>query len=187
MASTRQFATHLFAVLLAGGLGAPALAQQDGPRIFGRADFEMEWKVEPVGIVLSARYLAAKGLMRLEILDGQSRAVVRNLFTGDALYIVGQGQGGVYSYKAPALGLFQPDAPGETQQVGPEQCRTFDAGGVTLCLTDDGIPLKMTFPEGVLTASRLLRQPQHPALFELPKGVEAKPLPSGMQPPPLPF
>jgi len=187
MSKTRPFAAAIVAFLGALASAAPAQAQQEAPRLFGRADFELEWKVEPVGIVLSARYLAARGLMRLEVLDGQSRAVVRNLFTGDALYVIGHGQGGVYSYKAPAIGLFQPESPGEMSQVGPEQCRNFDAGGVSLCITDDGIPLKMTFPEGTLTASRLLRQPQHPAMFELPKGVEAKPLPPSIQPPQLPF
>lgn len=179
--------TRLIAATLALSFSMPVLAQQEGPVLFGRQDFEMEWKVEPLGLVLSARYLAARGLMRLEVLNGNSQAVVRNIFSGEALYIIGQGTGGAYAYKAPPLGRFQPGPPGEIQQVGPEQCRDFDAGGVTLCITDDGIPLKMTFPEGALTASRLLRQPQHPALFELPKGIEAKPLPSGIKPPPLPF
>ncbi len=173
-------------------LAASAFAQQtealsSGPVLFGRKDFEVEWKVEPYKLVLSARYFAERRLMRFEIPDGSGRAVVRNLASGDALYIVGQGQGGAYRYQLVPLGRFQPGAPGGTRQIGSEQCRDFDAGGVLLCLTDDGIPLRIALAQGTLTASRLLRQPQHPALFDLPKGQEAKPLPPGMQPLPLPF
>jgi hypothetical protein len=165
----------------------PAQAQQGAPVLFGRADFEMEWKVEPLKLVLSARYLAARRIMRLEILDGTSRVILRDLGTGEAQLLIAQGQKGAYSFKAAPMGRFTPGPPTGSQTIGNEECREFSSGPASLCLTDDGIPLKMTFPEGSLTASRLLRQPQLPAMFELPAGVQAKPLPAGVQPPPLPF
>lgn len=178
---------RLFALAIALMAPVPAQAQQGAPVLFGRADFEMEWKVEPLKLVLSARYLAARRMMRMEILDGTSRAVLRDLGSGDAHLIIAQGQKGVYKFKAAPMGHFSPGAPTGSQTIGNEECRDFASGPVLLCLTDDGIPLKMTFPEGSLTASRLLRQPQAPALFELPQGAQPKPLPAGVQPPPLPF
>lgn len=179
--------TRLFAALALALLAAPALAQNQPPRLFGYRDFELEWKVEPLQLVLSARFLAARGVMRFEVLDGQGRAVVRNFVTGEALYILGHGQGGVYTFKAPPMGRFEPGDAGATETIGGESCRPFSAGPVTMCLSDDGIPLKLTYPQGTLTASRLIRQPQHPALFEPPPGTKAQPLPSSIPAPLLPF
>lgn len=179
--------TRLFAGLALILAAAPVLAQQPGPRLFGFRDFEMEWKVEPLGVVLSARYLAARSQMRLEVLDGQSRAVVRNMASGEALYVLRQGQGGAYSFKAPPMGRFEPGEAGVVETIGGEQCRTFTSGPVSMCVSDDGIPLKLSYPQGTLTASRLIRQPQHPALFELPPGVKAQPLPASIPAPQMPF
>lgn len=182
MTLTRLFLLPL--LVLASSAGVQA---QSGPVIFGRQDFEMEWKTEPMKAILSVRYLAARRLLRLEPLDGSARAMVRDLATGDALLLVAQGQRGAYRTKAAPLGAFRPEGGGEIRKVGPEECREFASGPVTLCLSDDGIPLIIGFPEGKLTASRLLRQPQLPAFFEAPKGVEVKPLPPGMSAVLLPF
>jgi hypothetical protein len=183
-----RFPSIPFALSLVLLASAASGAQAQGSAVlFGRQDFEMEWKVEPIKAILSVRYLAAKRQLRLEPLDGSARAMVRDLATGEAVLLVGQGQRGAYKTRAAPMGGFRPDGGGEMRKVGPEECREFTSGPVTLCLTDDGIPLIISFPEGTLTASRLLRQPQLPAFFEVPKGVELKPLPPGMNAPLLPF
>ena len=164
----------LAATMLVSG---PLRAQQNGPALFGSRDFEMDWLQAGSGRALRLRFFAARRILRIEALDGSGQVVLRDLEKGDVLVLVGEGQRGVYGQRgAPLRGL--QIIPGDGRRtIAGEECREASAGSVAFCLTDDMIPLAMTEGGQEMMAQRLLRQPQNPALFTVPKETKILPMP----------
>lgn len=179
-----------FAVMVALlGQVAPSPAHAQERHLFGARDFEMDWQLEPGGRILRLRFLAAQRRLRIEMLDGSDQVMLRDLAKGDVVVLVAGGAKGAYGTKVAPMAAFRPEAIGETREIAGETCRDFTIQGQVLCVSDDGIPLAVEFGAGRLMARKLLRQGQHPALFELPKGTALKPMPgeSADKVPKLPF
>lgn len=157
---------------------AGLLAAQDGaPRLFGKADFEMEWRLFPQNNTLRVHYDAARQRLRIEALDGSDQVMIRDLVTGKVAVLVAGGKRGAYGTTAKPLGAFRPEAIGEIRSVAGQECRDFAFEGRRMCVTDDGIPVEVDLGEGKLVATRLMRRAQHPALFDVPKDITLKPIP----------
>jgi hypothetical protein len=179
-------AASLRVLAVAGVVAAvsPALAQgglapqqTEGPQLFGMADFEMEWRLSPQEKVLRVQFLAAKRRLRIEALDGSDQVMLRDLVTGKVVILVTNGARGAFGTMAKPLAAFRPDSVGELREVAGNQCRDFMQEGRKLCVTDDGIPVEVDFGGGVLSATRLMRRAQVPALFEVPADLTLKPVP----------
>jgi hypothetical protein len=170
------FRLSLCAAALLGG-GAVAFAQAPARTLFGHADFEMDWQLEPQNKTLRVRYSAAVRRLRIEVLDGSEQVMLRDLARGDVVILIAQGQKGAFAQKAPPLGPFQPQEVGETRQIAGQTCRDFVMQGQKLCVSDDGIPLAIEFGTTRILARNLIRQTQHPALFLVPKELKLQPLP----------
>lgn len=161
---------------LPGGASG-ALAQTPARTLFGHADFEMDWRLEPQSKTLRVRYSAAVRRLRIEALDGSQQVMLRDLVKGDVVILIAQGQKGAFAQKTPPLGPFQPQEVGGTRQIAGQSCRDFMVQGQKLCVTDDGIPVAVEFGDIRITATSLMRQAQHPALFQVPKELKLQPLP----------
>lgn len=170
------FLAGLFLVVLPPQAG---LAQGSNPVLFGKRDFEMDWTVEPGAKMLRFRYHGATQRLRIDSMDGSEQTMHRDLAKGHVVVLIANGTKGAFAGSARPIGRFQPDAVGEMRTVAGESCREFSAGGQTLCVTDDGIPVMADFGNGQGMAQRLLRETQPAALFDLPKGLKPKPLPGG--------
>ncbi|HRE19959.1 MAG TPA: hypothetical protein PKW21_02870 [Rhabdaerophilum sp.] len=155
----------------------PLLAQDGAPKLFGKADFEMEWRLFPQNNTLRVLYEAARQRLRIEALDGSDQVMIRDLVTGKIAVLVAGGKRGAYGTMAKPLGAFRPEAIGEIRSVAGQQCREFAFEGRKMCVTDDGIPVEVDLGEGRLIAARVMRKAQHPALFDVPKDVTLKPIP----------
>lgn len=169
--------------LLASAL--PLIAQDGAPKLFGKADFEMEWRLFPQNNTLRVLYEAARQRLRIEALDGSDQVMIRDLATGKVVVLIAGGKRGAYGTTAKPLAAFRPEAIGETRSIAGQECREFGFEGRKMCVTDDGIPVEVDFGGGKLVATRLMRKAQHPALFEVPKDVTLKPIP-GANPGALP-
>ena len=161
---------------LSSGVSAVS-AQTPTRNLFGNADFEMDWQLEPQNKTLRVRFSAATRRLRLEALDGSQQVMLRDLVKGDVVILIAQGQKGAFAQKTPPLGPFQPQGVGEARQIAGQTCRDFMVQGQKLCVTDDGIPVAVEFGETRITAKSLMRQAQHPALFQVPKELKLQPLP----------
>lgn len=155
----------------------PLLAQDGAPRLFGKADFEMEWRLFPQNNTLRVLYEAARQRLRIEALDGTDQVMIRDLVTGKVAVLVAGGKRGAYGTMAKPLAAFRPETIGEIRSVAGQECREFGFEGRKMCVTNDGIPVEVDLGEGKLVATRLMRKAQHPALFDVPKEVTLKPVP----------
>jgi hypothetical protein len=174
-------------LLLAGG--SQLHAQNSAKILFGNKDFEMDWHLEPAGKLLRVRFLAATKRLRIEAMDGSEQVMLRDLMRGDVVILIAQGQKGAFTQKSAPMAPFAPQEMGETREIAGQTCRDFGVQGQKFCVTDDGIPVEVDFGNGKLTARSLVRQAQHPALFQVPKGLVLKPLPGAGKEtmPALPF
>ena len=166
-----------------------ATAQTAGRQLFGARDFEMEWRVEPQGKQMRVRFLATARRVRVEALDGSGEAMVKDLARGDVIVLVDEGRKGVYTARAAPMGAFS-GAPSENmREIAGEKCRDFVMDGGTYCLSQDGIPLVVQQSGQTMTAQRVLRQAQNPALFAPPRDAKPKPMPGrdASSMPKLPF
>jgi hypothetical protein len=164
-------------VFLSVFLSSGACAQGAQPTLFGKADFEMEWQLQPQAKLLRVQFLAEKRRLRIEMLDGSDQAMIRDLASGKVAVLVANGTKGAYGSMARPMGAFRPEAVGEVREIIDNKCRDFRFQSRLLCITDDGIPLEVDLGGARLTATRLLRKSQLPALFEVPKELVLKPVP----------
>ncbi|CAN1556729.1 hypothetical protein MCEMSEM23_02442 [Rhabdaerophilaceae bacterium] len=186
---------RIFPVLIVAALwlgvwltGGSAQAQQAGAMLFGARDFEMDWVQAGNGQLLRLRYLSARRILRIEALDGSEQVMLRDLEKGDVLILVAEGKRGVFGHRVqPMRGLSF--VPGEVvRSIAGEDCRETTLSGLTLCLSDDLIPLVVNDRGQEFIAQRLLRQAQNPALFTVPKDTKIQPLPGNSGPlPGIPF
>lgn len=158
-----------------------------GRQLFGKHDFELEWRLEPAGKLIRARFLAEKRLLRLEALDGSGEALIRDLAGGGVLVLVDEGRRGVYAGQGRPAEVFSGQPEARIREVAGESCRDFSLGRALICLSDDGIPLLVEEEGGAMNTLRIIRQAQNPALFLAPKDVKPKPLPAGSGLTRLPF
>lgn len=158
-----------------------ALAQGNNPVLFGNRDFEMDWTLQPGAKMLRFRYHGATQRLRIDMLDGSDQTMHRDLAKGHVVVLIANGTKGAFAGMTRPIGAFQPEQIGEIRTIAGEPCREFSAGGQTLCVTADGIPVMVDFGNGQGVAQRLLREVQPAALFELPKGLKPKPLPGGAE------
>lgn len=161
--------------LVSGTLASSA--QTPARMLFGNADFEMDWQLEPQNKMLRVRYSAATRRLRMEALDGSQQVMLRDLVKGDVVILIAQGQKGAFAQKSAPLGAFVPQGVGDTRQIAGQTCRDFMVQGQKLCVTDDGIPVAIDVGETRITAKSLIRQAQHPVLFQVPKELKLQPLP----------
>jgi YD repeat-containing protein len=155
----------------------PAFAQGSHPTLFGQRDFEMDWKLEPGGKMLRFRYHGASRRLRIDALDGSEQTMHRDLGKGHIVVLIANGTKGAYAGSTKPIGPFLPEQIGEIRTIAGETCREFVAEGQKLCVTAEGIPIMVDYGSGRGIAQRLLREEQPAALFDLPKGLTAKPLP----------
>lgn len=173
-------------VLFAAALPAPG--QSNGFQLFGRADFEMDAVQVADGRPLRLRYLAARRILRIEALDGSGEAMLIHITQGDIFVVVGGGQGGVFARRDRAIASWPVEAEDATRNIAGEICREARMDGGPACIADDGVPLMLGGPSGEVIAQRVLRQPQSPALFTLPKETKIQPFPGYRGPlPAVPF
>ncbi|MCU0819331.1 MAG: hypothetical protein MUF11_08480 [Beijerinckiaceae bacterium] len=167
---------------------SPAFAQSRGLQLFGLRDFEMDWVQGEGGKMMRVRYLAERRILRIEALDGSGQVMLRDLAKGDVLILIAEGQRGIYGSRGkPVLGMAI-EAGEATREVAGETCREARINGATICLADDGIPLVMEEGGAPVRAIRVLRQPQNPALFTVPKDAKIQPMPGSNAPVPgVPF
>ncbi|MCZ8374587.1 MAG: hypothetical protein O9342_04350 [Beijerinckiaceae bacterium] len=158
-----------------------ALGQTSNPVLFGNRDFEMDWALQPGAKMLRFRYHGATQRLRIDMLDGSEQTMHRDLAKGHIVVLVANGTKGAFAGKTAPIGAFQPEQIGGIRTIVGESCREFSAGGQTLCVTADGIPVMVDFGNGQGVAQRLLRETQPAALFDLPKGLKPKPLPGGAE------
>lgn len=171
----------VFTLLLAMASAITALlvpleASAQGRQLFGARDFEMDWSTSG-GKTLRVRYLAAAKRVRLEALDGSGEAMVKDLARGDVFVLVAEGQRGVYAAKAEPMRGLNGNLTERVREIAGEKCRDMAGGSVTLCLSDDGIPLVVEENGQILSATRIVRQAQSPALFQPPKDAKMQPMP----------
>ncbi|MCZ8183206.1 MAG: hypothetical protein O9322_09575 [Beijerinckiaceae bacterium] len=162
-------------------LPGAGLAQGSNPVLFGNRDFEMDWSLQPGSKMLRFRYHGATQRLRIDMLDGSEQTMHRDLAKGHVVVLVANGTKGAFAGTTRPIGAFQPEQIGGIRTIVGESCREFSAGGQTLCVTADGIPVMVDFGNGQGVAQRLLRETQPVALFELPKGLKPKPLPGGAE------
>jgi hypothetical protein len=178
------------AALLAG-LGAhmpTSFAQSSGFQLFGHRDFEIDGVQQHDGKGMRLRYLAARRILRMEMLDGSGQALLINFAQGDMLLMIADGQRGVFGRRDAGI-ISQRIVPADaTRGIAGEQCREASINGSAACLADDGVPLMMAGPQGEFVAQRVLRQPQNPALFTFAKEIKIQPFPGYSGPlPTAPF
>lgn len=162
-------------VLCASAL--PSGAQNASKMLFGNKDFEMDWHLEPAGKLLRVRFSAAAKRLRIEMMDGSEQVMLRDLVRGDVVILIAQGQKGAFAQKSTPMAPFAPQEIGGTREVAGNTCRDFGVQSQKFCVTDDGIPVEVDLGGSKLTARSLVRQAQHPALFQVPKDLVLKPVP----------
>lgn len=182
-----SFWPRLALLIVLGLLPTPLAAQNAGPALFGRQDFEMDWVDRQSGKTVRLRFLAERRILRIEALDGSQQAMLHDLQRGAVYVLVAEGQRGVYGREGTPLGNLAVVLGDQTRQIAGETCRDASVGGAQLCLSDDGVPLLVLQGEQQWQAERVLRQPQNPLLFALPKDAKIQPFPGGGRAPGLPF
>lgn len=172
---------------LFGLLPASLTAQIAAPPLFGRQDFEMDWVDRQSGKAIRLRFWAERRILRIEAQDGSQQAMLHDLQRGLVFVLVAEGQRGVYGREGTPLGNLPIILGDQNRQIAQEMCRDASVGGAQLCLSDDGLPLLVLQGEQQWQAERVLRQPQNPALFSVPKDAKIQPFPGGGRAPGLPF
>lgn len=186
----RQSSVFTLAALCSAVLAAVpgVLAQSTGMPLFGQRDFEMDGIQQQDGKAMRLRYLAARRILRMEMLDGSGQAMLINFAQGDMLLLLAEGQRGVFGRRDAAI-IRQQVIPSEgTREIAGEPCREASINGSPACIANDGVPLMMAGPQGEFVAQRVLRQPQSPALFTVAKETKIQPFPGYSGPlPAAPF
>lgn len=155
----------------------PVSASAQNLMLFGKADFEMDWMLEPAGKLIRVRFSAATRRLRLEMQDGSDQVMLRDLAKGDVIVLIAQGTKGAYAQKGKPMGPFVPQEFGEVREIIGQKCRDIVSEGQKFCLTDDGIPLSVDLGSVRLVARALLKQAQPAPLFLVPKDIALKPMP----------
>ena len=174
------------AVAIAHAQGTPP-AQPRAGQIFGTRDFEMDWRVQPGDRAIRVRFQGETKRLRIEALDGSAQTMLKDLQKGEVLILVDEGKKGVFVTAGQPLPRSFGQATGRLRSVAGEQCQDFEQGGAVLCLSQDGIPLAVDSGEQKISAERIVRQTQNPALFVPPKDAKPKPIPGRQGTGPLPF
>lgn len=169
----RLTAFGLLAALLAG----VAMAQSGGFQLFGHRDFELDGIQQQDGKPMRLRYLAARRILRMEMLDGSGQAMLINFAQGDVLLVVAEGQRGVFGRRDSAIASQRVIPADGIREIAGEKCREASINGTPACIADDGVPLVMSGPQGEFVAQRVLRQPQSVALFTVSKETKIQPFP----------
>jgi hypothetical protein len=152
-------------------------AQTGGPQLFGSRDFEIDGIQQNDGKAMRLRYLAARRILRMEMLDGSGQALLINFAQGDMLLLIGDGQRGVFGRRDAAI-MSQRIIPADsTRDIAGEKCREASINGSPACLANDGVPLMLAGPAGEFVAQRVLRQPQNTALFTVAREAKIQPFP----------
>lgn len=158
-------------------LAPGVVAQSGGMPLFGQRDFEMDGIQQQDGKAMRLRYLAARRILRMEMLDGSGQSMLINFAQGDLLLLIADGQRGVFGRRDSAI-LNQRVIPSDgTRSIAGEPCREARINGSPACIADDGVPLMLSGPQGEFVAQRVLRQPQNPALFTIAKETKIQPFP----------
>lgn len=163
--------------LLIAAVASGASAQSGGFQLFGHRDFEMDGIQQQDGKAMRLRYLAARRILRMEMLDGSGQAMLINFAQGDVLLLVAEGQRGVLGRRDGAI-VSQRVVPADgIREIAGEKCREASVNGTPACIADDGVPLMLSGPQGEFVAQRVLRQPQSPGLFTVAKDTKIQPFP----------
>ncbi|MBN8534750.1 MAG: hypothetical protein J0L51_11755 [Rhizobiales bacterium] len=174
----QPFLFTLAALLFGLFSNAPtSLAQPAGFQLFGHRDFEMDGIQQQDGKAMRLRYLAARRILRMEMLDGSGQALLINFAQGDMLLLIADGQRGVFGRRDAAISSQRVVPADATRDIAGEKCREASINGSPACIADDGVPLMLAGPQGEFVAQRVLRQPQSPALFTFAKEIKVQPLP----------
>lgn len=154
-----------------------SLAQSGGFQLFGQRDFEMDGIQQHDGKGMRLRYLAARRILRMEMLDGSGQAMLINFAQGDMLLLIADGQRGVFGRRDAAISSQRVIPADATRDIAGEKCREASINGSPACIADDGVPLMLAGPQGEFVAQRVLRQSQNPALFTFAKEIKIQPFP----------
>jgi hypothetical protein len=172
--------------LLVALMSAAAFAQTGGFQLFGQRDFELDGIQQQDLKPMRLRYLAARRILRLEMLDGTGQALLINFPQGDILMVPADLRRGVFGRKDGAIASQRVVPADGVRDMAGEKCREASINGAPACIADDGVPLMMAGPQGEFVAQRVVRQPQNPALFTVPKETKIQPFPGYRGPLPAP-
>jgi len=174
-------------------LAAPALAQ-DRPPLFPTRDVAVTYRAPQAGGEMRMSWLAARGVMRMDMPDGQGWMVVSPGREGGG-FIVMPAQRMVMDLPEAQMAEARRLSPGPqarflregTDRIAGTPCTIWrveegrDTGRV--CMTADGVALRAEQPgqpQSRMEATSVAYGPQDPARFERPRGYQSFQLPSGL-------